>query len=57
MLLVKRDAATGFEESTILDVDLDPLGAAKRFYRSGPDAVRELQKIQEQWGDAWRDHI
>lgn len=57
VLLVKRDAATGFEESTILNIDLAPFGRATRFYRSGPDAVRELQAIQEKWGDAWPAHI
>lgn len=57
VLLVKRDAATGFEESTILDIDLSPLGRPLRFYRSGPDAVRELQAIQEKWGDAWPANI
>jgi type IV secretion system protein VirB4 len=57
VLLVKRDAATGFEESTILDIDLSPLGRPLRFYRSGPDAVRELQEIQEKWGDQWPANI
>jgi type IV secretion system protein VirB4 len=57
VLLVKRDAATGFEESTILDIDLSPLGRPLRFYRSGPDAVRELQAIQAKWGDAWPANI
>ncbi|MGE4278216.1 MAG: VirB4 family type IV secretion system protein [Magnetospirillum sp.] len=57
VLLVKRDAATGFEESVILDVDLAPLGNALRFYRSGPDAVRDLVKLQEQWGAEWPSHI
>ena len=51
--LVQRDAAIGFEQSTILDIDLAPLGRALRFYRSGPDAVRELQAIQAKWGDQW----
>lgn len=57
VLLVKRDAGTGFEESTILDIDLSPLGKAVRFYRSGPDAVRDLQAIQDQWGDQWLAHV
>ncbi|WP_242443033.1 type IV secretion system protein VirB4 [Magnetospirillum sp. 15-1] len=57
VLLVKRDAATGFEESAILDVDLAPLGRAVRFYRSGPDAVRDLLAHQEKWGAAWPEHI
>ncbi len=57
VLLVKRDAATGFEESTILNIDLVPLGRPLRFYRSGPDAVRELQAIQEKWGAQWPEHV
>ncbi|MDR3326118.1 MAG: type IV secretion system protein B4 [Rhodospirillaceae bacterium] len=57
VLLVKRDAATGYEESVILDVDLAPLGEALRFYRSGPDAVRELIKLQTNWGDSWLEHV
>lgn len=57
VLLVKRDAGTGFEESVILSIDLSPLGAPLRFYRSGPDAVRELLSIQEKWGDAWLANV
>jgi len=57
VLLVKRDAGTGFEESVILDIDLSPLGRPLRFYRSGPDAVRDLQAIQEKWGDQWLANI
>lgn len=57
VLLVKREAATGFEESVILDVDLAPLGRALRFYRSGPDAVRDLLEIQAKWGDQWPAHV
>lgn len=57
VLLVKRDAATGFEESTILNIDLGPLGRPIRFYRSGPDAVRDLQALQEQWGEQWLENI
>jgi len=57
VLLVKREAAVGFEESVILDVDLAPLGKPLRFYRSGPDAVRDLLAIQAKWGDQWPAHI
>ncbi|CAA7619332.1 VirB4 family type IV secretion system protein [Magnetospirillum sp. UT-4] len=57
VLLVKREAATGFEESVILDVDLAPLGRPLRFYRSGPDSVRDLQAIQAKWGDQWPAHV
>ncbi len=57
VLLVKRDASTGRDESVILDIDLEPLGDALRFYRSGPDAVRELLAIQAKWGEQWPDHV
>jgi type IV secretion system protein VirB4 len=57
VLLVKRDAAQGLEESTILDVDLAPLGRALRFYRSGPDAVRELIELQATGGTQWRARL
>lgn len=57
VLLVKRDAATGFEESAILDIDLAPLGRPLRFYRSGPDAVRDLQKAQQEYGEKWLENI
>lgn len=53
VLIVKRDAATGFNESVILDIDLAPLGSVTRFYDSGPDAVLRLQSIREQWGEEW----
>ena len=54
---IKRDEASGFEESAILDVDLTPLGDAVRFYRSGPDANNDLATIQTKWGDAWQSHL
>lgn len=57
VLLVQRDAATGIDESTILNIDLDPFGTAKRFYRSGPEAVRDLLEIQQKWGDKWPVHV
>ena len=57
VLLVKRDAATGFEESVILDIDLTPLGRSLRFYKSGPDAVRHLHKIQQEHGEAWLENL
>ena len=53
VLLVKRDASLGLNESVILDIDLSPLGNALRFYDSGPDAVNRLAKIKEKWGDEW----
>jgi type IV secretion system protein VirB4 len=57
VLVVKRDAATGFEESVILNIDLAPRGAATRFYRSGPEAVRDLLNIQAKWGSEWLAHV
>ncbi len=57
VLLVKREASTGFEESVILNIDLSHLGENLRFYRSGPDAVKDLKHIQEQWGDQWQSHL
>lgn len=57
VLLVKRDASTGFNESVILDINLGPLGKAIRFYDSGPDAVNRLHDLQEQWGDEWLAHL
>lgn len=57
VLIIKRDEASGFEESAILDVDLTPLGDAVRFYRSGPDANNDLATIQTKWGDAWQSHL
>ncbi len=57
VLLVKRDAATGGDESVILDIDLAPLGPSLRFFRSGPDAVRDLKAIQQKWGEEWLAHV
>ncbi|SDR45161.1 VirB4 family type IV secretion system protein [Pseudovibrio sp. Tun.PSC04-5.I4] len=57
VLVVKRDKASSYNESTIIDVDLTPYGDALRFYRSGPDPVAELRKIQEVWGDQWLSHV
>lgn len=57
VLAVKRDAATGYDESAILDVDLAPLGAAARLYRSGPDAVEDLLRLQRNHGGEWIRHV
>ncbi|MGX1500851.1 type IV secretion system protein VirB4 [Labrenzia sp. MBR-25] len=53
VLVVKRFEAANFNESTILDVDLSGLDDALRFYRSGPSAVKELEKTKQEWGDQW----
>ncbi len=57
VLLVKRDLAASYNESTIIDVDLSGLGDALRFYRSGTRPMAELRKIQEVWGPAWPAHV
>ena len=57
VLVVKRDAAAGLDESAILDVDLTPLGDSLRFYRAGVDANKDLADLKEQWGDAWPEHL
>ncbi|GAB3437224.1 VirB4 family type IV secretion system protein [Insolitispirillum peregrinum] len=59
VLLVKRDQATGFEESVILNVDLSALdgGNCLKYYRSGPGPVLEIEKLQAEWGASWRDHL
>jgi type IV secretion system protein VirB4 len=57
VLVVKREAATGFDESAILDIDLSYLGDALRFYRAGAEANRTLHDLQETWGDQWLSHL
>jgi len=57
VLVVKRDKASGYSESTIIDVNLAGLGDALRFYRSGTGPMAELQKIQEVWGEQWLSHV
>lgn len=56
-LIVKRDAASGFDESAIIDVDLSPLGQSLRFYRAGTDANKHLQDLQATWGETWAEHL
>lgn len=57
VLVVKRDAASGLDESTIIDVDLRPLGDALRFYRAGVDANKHLAELKRTWGDQWPWHV
>jgi type IV secretion system protein VirB4 len=57
VLIVKRDAASGLDESAIVDVDLTPLGNSLRFYRAGTDANSHLEQVKRQWGDAWLEHL
>lgn len=56
-LLVRREAASGFAESVILDIDLSWLGDGMRFYRSGPDVNANLDSLKTTWGTAWPEHI
>lgn len=56
VLVVKRDLASGFDESAIIDVDLSALGPALRFYRAGTSANADLAALKEQWGDKWLSH-
>lgn len=56
-LIIKRDAASGFDESAIMDIDLSPLGSALRFYRAGTDANKHLANLKTQWGDQWLTHV
>ena len=57
VLIVKRDAASGLDESAIVDVDLNPLEKVMRFYRAGAEANRDLAQLKRQYGDQWRDHL
>ncbi|MBL4614289.1 MAG: hypothetical protein JKY27_05385 [Magnetovibrio sp.] len=57
VLVVKRDAATGFDETAILDIDLTPLGDSLRFYRAGVDANNDLADLKRLWGDEWLTHL
>jgi len=57
VLVVKRDAAAGLDESAIIDVDLTPLGDPLRFYRAGVDANKDLAQLKAAWGDAWPTHL
>lgn len=56
-LLIKRDAATGLDETVVLDIDLAMLGPALRFYRAGKEANRELERLKQRWGDQWASHL
>ena len=57
VLVVKQDAAAGFEESAIVDVDLGVLGDVTRFYDSGPSSVQRLVNLKEKWGEAWARYL
>lgn len=57
VLVIKRDAADGIDESTIIDVDLTPLGKSLRFYRAGTNANNDLAKLKANWGNQWLSHV
>lgn len=56
-LVLRRDAASGLDESAILDVNLSYLGDALRFYRAGTEPNRHLSNLKAQWGDQWLRHL
>ena len=57
VLVVRRDPGTGLSESAILDIDLSWLGGALGYYRSGVDAVRDLEAAQSEHPDDWMDRL
>ncbi|NVK20559.1 MAG: type IV secretion system protein VirB4 [Methylocystaceae bacterium] len=57
VLIVQREAASGMDESTIVDVDLTPLGDPLRFYRAGNEANDYLKSLKAKWGNQWLSHV
>ena len=57
VLVIRRDGSTGFNESAILDVDLGWLGDAIGYYRSGVDAVKDLEAAQRDHPDDWMERL
>jgi type IV secretion system protein VirB4 len=59
VLVIRREGASGYEESVILDVDLGHLGdgSCLKYFRSGPQAVKEMQALQATWGEQWTSHL
>lgn len=56
-LIIKRDSATGFEESVIVDTDLTDLGNAFRFFRSGPEANAFVDHLKAKEGAQWLQKV
>ena len=54
VLVVRRDGPSGLDETVVLDADLGWLGDAMRFYRSGPDAVKHIERLQRDNPENWR---
>ncbi len=57
VLIIKRESATGFNESAIINVDLSSLGDAIRFYRAGTAANADLAQAKIKWGDQWLTNL
>lgn len=50
-VLIKR-----FNESVILECDLNSLGPHLKLYRSGSEAVKLVKQLQHQWSHEWITH-
>ena len=57
VLVVRRDGPSGLDETVVLDADLGWLGESMRFYKSGPDAVKKMVRLQKSHPENWRDLI
>ena len=57
VLVIRRDPGTGLSESAILDTDLSWLGDALGYYRSGVDAVRDLEAAQRDHPEDWMGRL
>ena len=56
-LVIRRDGGTGLDESAVLDIDLSWLGKSLGYYRSGVDAVRDLEAAQRDHPDDWMERL
>ena len=58
VMIIKKDHATGYEETAIVDVNLAPLGPdCMKHYRAGEEANALLSSLKTQWGDQWHQHL
>ena len=57
VLIVRRDSASSFSESVIIDVDLAWLGKSMGYYRSGIDAIKHLETVQKEYPDDWMQRL
>ena len=53
VLLVRRDGPSGLDETVVLDADLGWLGDSMRFFKSGPEAVNRLVRLQKESPAGW----